>query len=60
MSRKTKDSERIQQISIGLHKRQINFLENCRDFNIHKLTRDVLDEQIKLINPGYLEQFEYE
>ena len=55
--RKSKPSEKIKQISIGLYNRQLEFLKTHNDFNLNKLTRDVLDEQIKQLNPEYLEQF---
>lgn len=55
--KKTKPSEKIKQISIGLYSRQIEFLKLHGFFDINKLTRDTLDSQIKIINANYLEQF---
>ncbi|KKK81243.1 hypothetical protein LCGC14_2815430 [marine sediment metagenome] len=47
--------ERINQISIGLKNRQLEFFQRHPEFDKHKFIRNAIDEQIKLIDPEYLE-----
>ncbi len=55
--KEVKESEKVIQKSVGFYKRQLEFIKVHKDFDINKLCRDKLDEQIKLIDNNYLEQF---
>lgn len=52
-------NERVMQKSIGLRKRQMEFLDWCKEtddkFDLNEFVRKMLDEQIKQINPKFLE-----
>lgn len=47
--------ERIIQKTIGLHSRQLDFFDEHPEFDVNKLVREKLDEQIALIDGEYLE-----
>lgn len=60
MGKIVKPSEKIIQKQIGFHKRQIEFFKKYPDFNPDKLCREMVDEQIKLINTDFMEKFNNE
>ena len=53
--KKVKPRDRIVQKTIGLYYRQIQFFDEYPEFDVNKLVREKLDEQIKLIDETYLE-----
>ena len=46
----------IIQKSIGFEKRQVDFMDEHPEFNIQKYIRKLLDEQINVIDPKFLEE----
>jgi len=55
--KEVRSREKVVQKSIGFFRRQLDFIEAYIDFDVNKLCRDVIDEQISIIDPNYLEQF---
>lgn len=58
MGKIVKSSEKISQRMIGFHKRQLDFFKEYEDFSPDKLCRDLVDDQINLIDPNFLEKFD--
>ena len=55
MAQRIKPMDRITQRSIGFNLRQILFFADHPDFKPDKFCRNAIDEQIKLIDPKFLE-----
>ena len=55
MGLKVNPKEKIQTISVGIRRRQSDFLDEY-PVDIHAITRKALDEQIEKIDPEYLEK----
>ena len=58
MRKTVKSSELIIQRPIGFHSRQLKFFEEYPDFNPDRFCRDTVEEQISIIDPNFLEQFD--
>lgn len=55
MGKRVKPRERVTQRSIGFKQRQIEFFNKYPDFKPDLYCRETIDEQIKLIDPEFLE-----
>lgn len=59
MGKSVNAENRITQKSAGINNYQLNFIywaeSNIPEFDWNKLVRDKLDEQIKILNPDFLE-----
>jgi len=58
MGKKVNPREKITQRSIGFNHRQIEFFDKFPDFKPDKFCRDIVDEQIKLLEPIFLKKDE--
>lgn len=55
MGKRVKPMEKITQRSVGFNLRQILFFAEYPEFKPDDFCRDAVDEQIKLIDPKYLQ-----
>jgi len=56
MGKKVNPREKITQRSIGFNHRQIEFFDKYPEFKPDRFCRDIIDQQIKLVDPKYLEE----
>ena len=60
MGKRVKSKEKIVQRSIGFRLRQILFFDDYPWFKPDEYCRNVVDDQIKIIDSSYLEEVDYE
>ena len=61
MGKRLKDTkERVVQRSIGFRFRQVDFFNNYPEFKPDEFCRQIVDEQIEIIDPSFLEKSEEE
>jgi len=54
MGKRCNPREKISQRSIGFNHRQIEFFDAYPDFKPDKFCREIIDQQIKLVDQGFL------
>ena len=56
MGKRCDPREKITQRSIGFNHRQIEFFDRYPDFKPDKFCREIIDNQIKLVDPIFLKK----